>query len=261
MDIDTLFVSLPLSVVFALTVGLVLLSMWLGFRIGHHRRRRPAHELEESVGPVVGALLALVAFLLTFTFGMAANRYDTRKQLVLDEVNAIGTAYLRARLLPLPQAPEIQRLLREYVDIRATVPRNPDRLAQAITRSDDLLDKLWDQLIPLANENRITRGTSLFIESLNDVIDFQTKRVTVGLQYRIPGPIWFVLYVLSVIAVMSVGYQFGLSGKDSRLVSVLLSLALSMVILLIADLDRSGEGVLVVNQKPMIELQQKLHRE
>ena len=67
---------------------------------------------------MVAAVLALLAFLLTFTFGMAASRFEARRQVLLDEANAIGTAYLRAALLSDPQRAEIRKLLREYVDVR-----------------------------------------------------------------------------------------------------------------------------------------------
>ena len=44
-------------------------------------------------------------------------------QLLLDEVNAIGTTYLRAGLLLEPHQSEIRTLLREYVDIRVSLAK------------------------------------------------------------------------------------------------------------------------------------------
>ena len=87
--------ALPLWALYIITIAIVLLSAEAGWRLGNYRRQRPDHEEEAPVGAVVGATIGLLAFLLAFTFGMAASRYDTRKQLVLQEANAIGTTYLR----------------------------------------------------------------------------------------------------------------------------------------------------------------------
>jgi hypothetical protein len=98
----------------------------------------------------------------------------------------------------------------------------------------------------------------LYTQALNDVIDLHTKRVTVALQYRIPSSIWLALYFLTILAMAAVGYHFGISGSGNYWISLLLAFAFSAIILLIADLDRPLEGLLKVNQKPMIELQQQL---
>ena len=78
--------------------------------------------------PIVGSILALLAFMMAFTFGMAGSRYNTRRAAVLDEANAIGTAYLRADLLPDAHRAEVRALLREYVDVRLGVQRDPASL-------------------------------------------------------------------------------------------------------------------------------------
>src|SRR4051812_25005131 len=85
---------LPLPAFFLITVALILLAVEGGFRLGKWKQRRA--EPENAVGAMVAAIVGLVGFLLAFTFGMAAARYDTRRELVLAEANAIGTTYLRA---------------------------------------------------------------------------------------------------------------------------------------------------------------------
>jgi hypothetical protein len=100
--------------------------------------------------------------------------------------------------------------------------------------------------------------TSIFIESLNDVIDFHTKRVTVALMYRIPTTIWYALIFVTVLAMGAVGYQFGITGGRSTIIIILLALTFSAVIYLIADIDRSLTGAIRVSQRPMIELQKKI---
>src|SRR5690348_10734501 len=91
---------LPLWGLFGATVAVVLLSIEGGYRLGQSRRRRSEDEKEGPVGAIVGATLGLLGFILAFTFGLAASRFDARRQIVVEEANDIGTTYLRAGLLP-----------------------------------------------------------------------------------------------------------------------------------------------------------------
>lgn len=102
---DTLLGSSSLWIVFGATVLIVLLSIVAGYKIGHYVQDRKKEGTVISAGSVVAASLGLLAFMLAFTFGIASNRYDARKQIVLDEVNTIGTTYLRADTLPSPRGP------------------------------------------------------------------------------------------------------------------------------------------------------------
>jgi hypothetical protein len=131
-------------------------------------------------------------------------------------------------------------------------------LPQALVDSVALHDQLWSQVTDLSEQYKDSVLFGLYTQALNDVIDLHTKRVTVALQYRIPSSIWLALYFLTILAMAAVGYHFGISGSGNYWISLLLAFAFSAIILLIADLDRPLEGLLKVNQKPMIELQQQL---
>src|SRR3954463_12190007 len=113
---------IPVWVLFLATLVLVLVSVEIGHRLGSYRRVKPDHEHEGPVGAMVGAMLGLLAFLLAFTFSLAASRFDTRKDLVLEEAKAIGPPSPRAAMLPERRA-EIRTLLREYVEIRTNLSR------------------------------------------------------------------------------------------------------------------------------------------
>jgi len=258
MNIEMLFYQLPLWSVYVITVVLVLLSVVSGFLLGRYIRQHIQIEQEAPIGAVVGALLGLLAFLLAFTFGMTASRFESRKQLLLDEVNAIGTAFLRADFLSEPQRAETKKLLRKYVDIRVEGGQQTEKLSQALKDSEVLHDQLWAQVASLSKQPSDKILLGLYAQSLNEVIDIHTKRVTVGILYRIPASIWLALYFVSILAMVAVGYYFGLAGGGSFLVSLLLSFAFSTVIFLIADLDRTQEGLLKLSHQPMLELQQKL---
>jgi hypothetical protein len=244
--------SLPLWALYLITIGMILLSAEAGWRLGNYHRRRPKHEKDAPVGAVVGSMLGLLAFLLAFTFGMAASRYDARKQLVLQEANAIGTAYLRAEMLPEPQRGLIRNLLREYAAPRVrgvTWLMTPEARAQASA----LHKRLWTATVAATESNPGSVLGGLFVQALNDVIDLDETRVTAG-RNRIPDSIWIVLYIVTILSTAALGYQFGLTGERSWAVIILLALVLVGVMVLIADLDRPQTGILQVSQQAMIDL-------
>ena len=110
---------LPIWGVFLATAMVVLLAIEGGFRLGQYRRRRSELEDRPPVGEMVAATLALLAFMLAFTFGLAASRFDVRRGLVIDEANAIGTTSSRGRLLPGPPRTEVRTVI-----LRASVRRH-----------------------------------------------------------------------------------------------------------------------------------------
>lgn len=250
------FESLPLLGIFGLTIVFVFLSIVVGMRLSVLTKAHPTGA--ETIGSVVAATLGLLAFMLAFTFNMTATRFDERKQLFLQEINAIGTAYLRAGLLPQPHSRQARDLFREYVDVRANAVRDPSALAEGIVRSESIHNQLWAMLENMVQEQPPSILQSLYLQSLNDVIDLHAERVTVGLQYRIPGTIWIGLYVVSALAMLAVGYQTGQTRRPQHMVNIVLALAFSAVILLIADLDRAAEGTVQVNQQPLFDLQKKI---
>jgi hypothetical protein len=257
--IETWFQRLPLAAVFVLALAIVLASLSAGYGVGLRRTKRCGNHDEGPIGSIVGAMLGLLAFILAFTFGIAASRFDVRKQLLLDEVNAIGTAVLRADLLPEPHGAESRRLLKTYVDIRVAQGHQRKDIGAAIADSEAVQRELWSHAIQLAKADMNSDVGALFVESVNSVIDLHTSRVTVALQYHIPLRIWMGLVSVTVLAMIAVGYQFGLTGRNNMLIALVLALAFSAVVLLIADLDRATQGALQVSQEPMRKLQQALN--
>ena len=249
---------LPLWGLFLATLIVILLSVEAGYRLGKRRRALGQEEMEAPVGSMVGVTLGLLAFMLAFTFSMGAERFEARRRVLLEETNAIGTAYLRAGLLPDPQQSEIRRLLREYVDARLEGVQ-PGRLAHAMQRSEELHGLLWSQAVAAAAGNPGSIMAGLFVQSLNEVIDVHSKRVQASLRSRIPTSIWGTLYVLAVLGVSAMGYHAGLTGSSRSLAVLALALAFSSVMLLISDLDRPQEGLLKVSQQLMIDLRNSIN--
>lgn len=258
LTVERLFDSIPLWGLFILTVVLVLLSMQVGVLLGQRRRRAAEHEHEGAVGAVVGATLGLLAFLLAFTFSISANRFDTRKQLVLDEATAIWGAWQRAGLIAEPHRTEVRQILREYVRLRVYIPARGEQLQQMLTQSEDLQRQMWRHAEALIASGHTTDIDANFCEAISEVIALHTRRLTVGLQYRIPDQVWWILYLVTMVAMGMVGYQFGLTGPGSWRLNLALALAFSAVLLLNAGLDRVGEGAVRVSQQPLVDVQQKM---
>ena len=248
---------IPLWGLFAATVLFVLATIEGGYWLAIFRKRTSDKGIDAPIGSVIGGILGLLGFLLAFTFGMAASRFDTRRELLLNEVNAIGTCYLRAGLVPDYERVETRKLLREYVHLRAEAAKQPQTLPHVLACSEAIHDELWSQALLVARKDSNSEMHALFVASLNEVIDFHTKRYVVS-QYRIPDVVWLALYGVSMLSMAGVGYQFGWAGSRDFAISFCLALAFSIVMTLIADLDRVYEGTLQVSQQPMIDLDRKL---
>jgi hypothetical protein len=257
MNITPLLDGFPLWGLFLATLAGVALSVEVGFRLGHYRRQGSDAEKEAPVGAIAGATLGLLAFVLAFTFGLAASRFDARRQVVLKESNAIGTCYLRAGLLPAAHAAAAHRLLRDYVDVRLRAAESGN-LDEAMAKSDELHNALWSQATEAANKDPHSIVTGLFIQSLNEVIDVHSERVLIAVRSRIPGAVWLGLYFVTVFAMAALGYHEGLTGSRRSPAVVALALTFSAVLLLVADLDRPREGMLQVSQQAMVDLRNSI---
>ncbi len=259
--------AIPLWILRVLTTLLFLVALELGFRLGRYRRRMPETEDEGPSGSVVGGALGLLGFMLAFTFSMAGDRFATRKQLVLAEANAIGTAFLRARLLPEPASVEIQDLLREYVNVRllgAEQPGDTQRMSNeeairdAIIASEKLQRDLWSRTEALAQTDARSIAIGLFVESLNEVIDLHSVRVTTGIRFRIPMIIWITLCLLAFLSMVVMGFHGGLASPRRSVGTLFLTLAFVLVLSLIIDLDRGQEGFLQVGQDPLFDVRNSM---
>lgn len=247
LDFIPLWLFLPLSMIFCLGI------LEGGYLLGHWRHARAAGEKNEPVAAMAASILGLLAFILAFTFSMASTRFDARRQAVLEESNAIGTTYLRTRLLPEPLRSESAQLLRRYTEDRIK-KLTPESIAELIPESEAIHEELWSRAVAASELDPRSVMTSLYLQSLNETIDMHARRVSAGLHSRIPLTIWVTLFSLTLLSMLSVGYMAGLSATRRSLEMPILVLAFSGVLYLIVDLDRAYEGLLRVNQTAMINL-------
>jgi hypothetical protein len=249
--------SLPIVSLFVAFGIVALITSEGGYRLGRWWQERTPDEKEGPTSMIVGSLLALMAFLLAISMGMAAERFDTRRGLVLAEANSLGTTYLRAGYLPEPASSEIRDLLREYVPLRI-VTNDLAELQVKLGRSVEIQARLWSIAEGLARSTPESDVLALFIESLNETIDLHETRVTAGLYARVPETVLMLLLLGSIVTLGMVGYNAGLTRRRSPLTAVVLILALGAVTTLVVDLDRPREGFVKVNQQPLVDLQEQI---
>lgn len=230
----------------------------IGNLYGIYRIKKSPELQQSAVGSVVGAAFGLLAFMLAFTFQIAANRYETRKELLLEEVTNIRTAYLRAGLVPEPIRSETKKLLVEYVELRVDLANDFSKLNYAMSRSQEILNTFWSYTENLAEQDRSSEVYALYTTSINDLVDNYNHRITMSIEYRIPPAVILILAIISFFSMLTLGYQFGISGKGSFWINLLLAFIFALVMFLILVLDHPELGLSKINQKPMITLQHQL---
>lgn len=239
-----------------LTVGIVFLGLAeLGRRFGMARRKVDA-EASRSGGTLSGAVLGLLALMLGFSFAMALSRHETRRSLVVEEANAIGTTFLRADLLPEPHVGAVQKLLREYVRLRLDGFRyadDPEKFSSLVARCEDVHRALWHEATAAAKVQS-NALTSSFISSLNATIDLHAERLAES-RNRVPGVVWLLLLCVGGCGVCAVGHECGTSGRGRLFSRFVFPLLIAVVTTIIADVANPRRGLIGVSQQPLVELQ------
>lgn len=249
--------SIPIIGVFVVFAIASLVIYELGYRFGRWWQTRTPEEVEGPTGMIVGSLLALMAFMLAITMGMAADRFDARRGLVLAEANSIGTTYLRAGYLPEPASSTTRELLREYVPLRIAGAGTTDIPAR-IARSAEINAELWSIAETLAISTPASVVLGLYIEALNETIDVNETRVIAGLFARVPETVISLLFAGSVLTLGMVGYGAGLTRRRSPLTAVVMIVVLGAVITLVVDLDRPADGFVSISQQALIDLESQI---
>jgi hypothetical protein len=208
---------------------------------------------DEAKGPTITAVLTLLALLLGFSFNLAMERYETRRRLVVDEANAINTAYLRAQLLPQPHRKRIGDLLVAYTDNRiALATIGARRAPELLAKNDAVLTDLWAATsAALDSIDRHPDFSNAFLASMNELINLDATRKNARL-IHVPAEIFANLIIYMAVTSGLLGYL--LNGLQGRLTSLLVLALMAMFLLLVLDIDRPLQGVLRESQAPMEQL-------
>jgi hypothetical protein len=246
---------------YGLITVMILLMIGLGFIVGKRIRHRNKNPKDVSLGSIISVILALLGFILALLLSLVSSRYAERKQLVLQEANAISTAILRTNFLEEPIRSQSRQLFIQYVDLKVeAIKLKADNVPELVAEAENLQNQLWIVANQASNETKNSETFALYIESLNQVIDLHSERFYYALRYRLHPTLWFFLYFMITLAMLSVGYEFGINNSGSVFGAFLLALVFSSVIFIIFDFDQpSFKALIPVSQQPMLDLQKKLN--
>jgi hypothetical protein len=251
--------SLPIWLFFVGTILLVMLFIEVGYRLGKIAHQNSQDEKETPISGVSGAVLGLGAFIMAFTFAIVAERYQAKKELVREDANAIRVAYVRADFVPEPDRAESKRLIQMYLDKRlafAQTGKVEQRdIGGLLAETDRIQRRLWAIAVANAERDMNSDVAALYIEALNELSEVHARRLAIGLRERIPIGIWIVLYSLTILGMISMGYHAGIAGSKRSKATWIVAISFGMVIALIASLDRPS-GFIKVTQQPLVEVQQ-----
>jgi hypothetical protein len=242
----------------ALIAVIVYVSIAIGIELGHLVGRQMQGRVTEPskahVNAIQASLLGVLALLLGFTFSLALQRFNDRSEAIVAEANAIGTAYLRARLLRGAAQSEVEAALQRHVDLRVqagAVTLDDERDRQALlAKTNENLDSLWRISSRAAREdpNPVTSG--LFIQALNDLIDAYGTR-DAELERHVPEVVLFLLYGTFVLTGIVLGYGARVSGHRASFATYILIALVVVLAFVVVDLDRPRRGMIRVDQSSL----------
>lgn len=244
---------------FPLGVILFMAAIEGGFRLGI-RYKSGNDDMASHITALQAAILGLLALLLGFTFAMSVSRFDARKDLVVEESNAITTTWLRAGFLPQAQQHQIRDLLKSYVDARLEYyddQNDPQRLKAEDAKAVRIQRQLWPYAIAAPELVKVPVTASLFAQSVNALIEVKEKR-RVAMENHVPATVFALLFLVASAGMIFIGYVFGLTGRRRHGATTLFAVLIALVQIVILDIDRPRNGMILVSEASLERLQTAL---
>lgn len=232
----------------ALSVGLLvgmLVTLELGYRAGR-RAAQGDEAAHEGLSAIEASIFALLGLLLGFAFAGAMARLEARRELIVKEANAIGTAYLRLDLLPAADQPEMRRLFREYLEVRLRAYNalaNMDPTDRAIVRAEQLQREIWAHAVASNQRDSTQNAARVVLPALNEMIDVTTAR-SVAVRTRLPTPILTLLVVVALLSALIAGFAMARRRRRSPLHIALYVVAVAVTVYIVLDLDNPHIGLI-----------------
>lgn len=233
-----------------------LVTIEVGYRIGWRHRSENSEDAKSHITALQTALLGLLALLLGFNFAMASARFDSRKALIQDEVNAIGSAYLRAELLPPEQAQQLIPALRGYLDTRINFMQagGDEMEVKAMSKEAARADaRIWELTEKIVADNPGSWSQSFFAQSVNEMINVKWKR-SAALDNHVPEEVIYLLFLVAIGALGFIAYSYGIRGTRRHFSTAFFAVLISFVLATILDFDRPNGGFIQVSDEEMLRL-------
>ncbi len=244
--------EVPLVWMLAADAILVAGAAEFGCRLGLRAHR--AGKEQSDVGTLAGAALGLLALLVAFSFSMAVARYDSRRNAVLEEANAIGSTANFALMLPREAQGPILEKLREYTQVRIGLgkPHDPEKLQRDIARSIQLQSELWRLAVAVTEAAPQSLPAYRFVGSLNEMNNVHERRLT-ALRNSVPLPVLVMLVLTAMVAMGFTGYAEGVSGSQRQGANILMAITIATLITMIIDLNRPYQGSIEVSTQALVD--------
>jgi hypothetical protein len=244
---------------FPIVVSLVcFIVLWLSVYFGAFCRRRLApleKDERDDLGVIQAAALTLLGLLIGFTFSMAIDRHEQRKNYEEAEANAIGTEFVRADLLPAEDASRIRELLKSYLNQRILFygTRDSKQLRQINAATNQLQNELW-AVVQARAATQPTPIVALAVSGMNDVLNSQGYTQAAWWN-RIPFEAWVLLVAIAIGCNLLLGY----GAHRISFLFIVLPIAVSVSFLLIADIDSPRSGVIHVKPLNLVSLSETIN--
>ena len=242
------FTASTVSITLALFAGMLVL-LEVGRRLGLREREQDGDGGRAGVAAVEGSVFGLMGLLIAFTFSGASSRFEARRALIVEETNAIGTAWLRLDLLPESAQPAMREQFRRYLDSRIETYRNFTDVETAnagLARSAELQGGIWKAAVAACREPPLPQATMLLLPALNQMIDITTTRA-MATQFHQPNIIFAVLMVLALAASLLAGYGMAGSRRQRWIHMVGFAAITAVAIYVILDLEYPRRGFIRVD--------------
>jgi hypothetical protein len=239
--------SFTLTLVVALFAGM-LLALECGHRLGRRSERLDPNGAHSGTGPVEGAVFALLGLLVAFTFSGAATRFDGRRQLIVDEANDIGTAYLRTDLVPAEARAPLRDLFRTYVDTRLAAYRQPtiEGARAKLAEVEALQGRMWSQAMAGCQAAGPQPCAILLLPALNAMFDIVTTR-TAAIMMHPPVVLFGMLYGVAIACAFLAGYSLEPGRRRKWSHSITFALVTALTVWVILDLEYPRLGFIRVD--------------
>ncbi len=244
----THFTLVVVSISVALFVTM-LIFFELGRRFGTHMLQRKGPDARIGVGSVDSAVFALLALLIGFTFSGATSRFDNRRQLVIDEVNAASTAWMRIDALPQPAQEPIRAGLRQYLDALLVSYGSPDESLEEARALADLTraqNDLWAKAVAACLAEGGEKARMLLLPSVNEMFDAADKEHLNG-QVHPPLLIYGLLAISAMAAALFGGYNLASGATRNWFLMIGVSATIAVAVYVILELEFPRNGVVRVD--------------
>jgi hypothetical protein len=246
-----------------IAAGIIAL-LEVGRRVGMRRRARMLDDSTGSTGTVDATIFGLMGLLLAFTFSGAASRWEWRRNLIVQEANDIGTAYLRLDLLPPESQPQLRDTFRKYAGARLAIYRklpDIDAAKKELARAQVIQDQLWRQVVSAAKDSDSPAVMMLVLSNVNEMLDITTTR-TAATQAHLPGIVFAMLGATVLACSLLAGYNMAWNPHRSWVHIASYTILVSVAVYLILELEYPRLGFVRIEAADDLLIQEldKMHK-